>query len=336
MKKFFAVFLAVLLATSLFACGEAENMTTDPTQKPADNTVEVNVGNNLVDNSEISSASVKETKEPVATATPEPPKEVWVVTKDSEYNIADDSLFAETTYEYNDRGLPTKKVRKEYAYSNGDGYEQYITTYKYDKNYNLVYTETFEQLCYADGEVWHEYKPSEKVTYEYDDHNNLVYYAYDRSENDSIFGEKRENTYDNGKLVSYLSYSLKYPDRTPETVTFEYDSNNRITKEIHGDRTYDYEYDNKGRLLKGYYCEYQYDAAGRLIVEYDASQNIYDVYTYDENSFVIECEHQYNSVYTEYRENDANGNAIKVTYKSEDSPWKENYYNTYEYAKYVY
>lgn len=145
----------------------------------------------------------------------------------------------------------------------------------------------------------------------------------------------------NGNLTDNI---LQFPNGSTDRMTYEYDSENRITKMLEIDNeSYDnailteWIYDANGNLVKEifgsyngprYYCEYEYDNEGKLIGKTNFNGMFsYVTYYYDENGnltrSVTEPEEGYEGVYViDTYFYDGNGNLIKEIHdrRSDGSP----------------
>ena len=161
-----------------------------------------------------------------------------------------------------------------------------------------------------------------------------------------------ERKYDaNGNLTDYI---LEFPNGSTDRMTYEYDSENRITKMLEIDNeSYDnailteWVYDANGNLVKEIfgsyngprnYCEYEYDNEGKLIGKTNFNGMFsYETYYYDENGNlarrVEEPEEGYEGVYViETYFYDGNGNLIKKINDRKSSDGSPVLYTVYEYT----
>ena len=173
-------------------------------------------------------------------------------------------------------------LKNEFSLSN-DG-ANYIQTFKYDKNGNLVEVTGMEEGIETFTSV-----------YEFDKNNNMI-----KSFSANTGGEGLSYVYNydkNGNLVSY--YKINSDGTKGNEVLYSYDKKGRCIL---------YNYENIGSKT-----EYTYDTAGRLIEQKDTYEGITTVikYEYDKNGLLIkETEEDDEGVYIKEYSVDHLGNRI--------------------------
>ena len=224
----------------------------------------------------------------------------------------DQDLWQDFTYFYHGNGTLSLKL---YETSWGD---QKITTYKYDENGNLVYSESpSEKVTYdKNGNILSLERSYEKLTYTYDEKGNLIteqlqdltdrgdhrLYSYTYDNEGRVLTKQtdmRKYTYTYDQKGNLLTYTSCYPSGKADfQTTFFYDEKeHRIeTKTLYGDgstKITTYERDEKGNMLsetiqqsgKTTKTEYTYDEYGNVLTYKKSSEsNVYS-YTYELHYF---------------------------------------------------
>ena len=181
-------------------------------------------------------------------------------------------------YEYDENRNIIKTIRHD------DDGDTYVYEYTYDKNGNVLKSvETYTSDSYSRREI---------IEYTYDSHNNEI---------------KRESTH------SYVSDNYNSTDTTVYVTNNTYNTQGNLIKRVEFnsfgevDRTYEYEYDADGNMLKNS-CDYSYGDSRKTEYTYDKSGNIVkEVYTYSDND-VFTSEYTY----------DEHGNVVKMVITDSD------------------
>jgi len=224
----------------------------------------------------------------------------------------DQDLWQDFTYFYHGNGTLSLKI---YETSWGD---QKITTYKYDENGNLVYSESpSEKVSYdKNGNILSLERSYEKLTYTYDEKGNLItehhqdltdrgdhrLYSYTYDNEGRVLTKQTDMgkyTYTYDQKGNLLTYTSCYPSGKIDfqTTFFYNEKEQRIeTKTLYGDgstKTTTYERDEKGNMLsetiqqsgKTTKTEYTYDEYGNVLTYKKSSEsNVYS-YTYELHFF---------------------------------------------------
>ncbi|WP_026653211.1 DUF6531 domain-containing protein [Butyrivibrio proteoclasticus] len=176
--------------------------------------------------------------------------------------------------------LEVISVNKTYTYdgknrikTETDG-EGNVTTYKYDKNDNLI--------CKTDalgGQTINEYDGLNRLIKTTDPAGRSISYTFDKNGNlkttTDASGIITENHYDNNLLIKVTQRAKADEDVEITINEYSYDDLGRMATQVERDGfTLNYEYDKAGRVTKttssnGRIIEYSYDSMGRVTTKKD-------------------------------------------------------------------
>ena len=341
MKKIIALMLVMAISLSLFGCELLKGKEDPKEETPTVNTPETPENNNPTDEEKyqnalalIKSGKCKEAYD-ILKALGDYKDAATLLTKfrmlpiyykDIDGTMVGDE-FVPDEYEVTEtvigaNGIPTK-VTLTYSDGDVDAYE-----ISFDENGRPV-----SIVNYYLGRFY------EKIVITYDEKGYTS--KLESKDEDGNAQYSIERKYDaNGNLTDNI---LQFPNGSTDRMTYEYDSENRITKMLEIDNeSYDnailteWVYDANGNLVKEifgsyngprYYYEYEYDNEGKLISEtiFDGMFS-YVTYYYDENGNLTRSVTEPESAEGVYITNtyfyDNNGNLIKKIHdrRSDGSP----------------
>ena len=352
MKKIIALMLVMAISLSLFGCELLKGKEDPKEETPTVNTPETPENNNPTDEEKYQNA--------LALIKSGKCKEAYDILKalgnykDAESLLAKFRMFP-IYYKYSNGTMAgTEFVPDEYEESkavigaNGIPTKVTYTDSELDENScEIDFDENGRPITIS---VYYLGDLDEKISVTYDENG----YA-SKIESKDADGNTRysiERKYDaNGNLTDYI---LEFPDGSTDRITYEYDSENRITKMLEIDNeSYDnailteWVYDANGNLVKEifgsyngprYYYEYEYDENGKLISEtvMNSGGLSYITYYYDENGNLArsveepETENGIREIKTYVYDN--NGNLIKKINDRKSSDGSPILYEVHEYT----
>lgn len=308
MKKYFCLFLSLIMTLTLFTSCNKEEDTGEKEDK----------------GSSVSESEKDESTSTEPTSTPEEVKKdtvtAWLITK-VDYGPS------YTEYVYDDKGQPIKEIHT-YTYEGEEHSDEYLYNYEFDDN-GFVISEQSDPGGYF-IEVYNDYGDLIKFDrYIYNEdgtkHPSIPdYYEYKYDENGRMIEKKVDDfeqytsTYTYNIDGNLLTERIVYDDGTVKTAQCTYDTNGRLIfeKDIYNNE-YKYEYDENGRMTKGkiVICEnHHYIYAEDIIYDEEGNFSVNDSYAthkFDKNGNLIEKENYAKFTYTPIEVTPARKKAIE-------------------------